>query len=148
MLSNILYFKQFNKKNTNLVILLSKLTELNTITLPFEISKILKNKSIITNLNKKKYAETSIESHKLQTYFDVKIFLIERNDISAIRAGSKLYIKFDNISKKDISFIFSNYLLNKNNFICSNFIFGFLMRSYSFSKYKKEKIIFSPKSGL
>ena len=72
--------------------------------------------------------------------FDVKIFLIERNDISAIRAGSKLYIKFGNISKKDISFIFSNYLLNKKDFICSNFIFGFLMRSYSFSKYKKEYV--------
>ena len=146
MLPNILYFKHFNKKNANLVIVLSKLAELNTITLPFEISKILKNKSIVTNLNKKKYTETSIESHKLRIYFDVKIFLIERNDISAIRAGSKLYIKFGKISKKDISFIFSNYLLNKKDFICSNFIFGFLMRSYSFSKYKKEKIIFTPKS--
>ena len=141
MLSNILYFKHFNKKNANLVIVLSKLAELNTIILPFEISKIIKNKSIVTNLNKKKYTETSIESHKLRIYFDVKIFLIERNDISAIRAGSELYIKYSNISKKDISFIFSNYLLNKKDFICSNFIFGFLMRSYSFSKYKKEKII-------
>ena len=54
MLSNILYIKQFNKKNANLVIVLSKLTELNTITLPFKISNILRNKSIVTNLNKKK----------------------------------------------------------------------------------------------
>ena len=108
MLPNILYFKHFNKKNANLVIVLSKLAELNTITLPFEISKILKNKSIVTNLNKKKYTETSIESHKLRIYFDVKIFLIERRDISAIKAGSKLYIKIDNTSKKDISFILSN----------------------------------------
>ena len=76
MLPNILYFKHFNKKNNNLVIVLSKLTELNTITLPFEISKILKNKSIVTNLNKKKYAETSIESHKLRIFFDVKIFIM------------------------------------------------------------------------
>ncbi len=146
MLPNILYFKHFNKKNDNLVIVLSKLTELNTITLPFEISKILKNKSIITNLNKKKYAETSIESHQLRMYFDVKIFLIERNDISAIRAGSNLFMKFNHISKKDISFIFSNYLINKKDFICSNFIFGFLMRSYSFSKYKKEKLIFTSRT--
>ena len=109
MLSNILYFKQFNKKNTNLVIVLSKLAELNTIILPFEISKILKNKNIVTNLNKKKYTETFIESQKLRIYFDVKIFLIERSDISAIRAGSNLYMKFSHISKKDISFIFSNY---------------------------------------
>ena len=42
MLPNILYFKHFNKKNANLVIVLSKLAELNTITLPFEFSKILK----------------------------------------------------------------------------------------------------------
>ena len=142
MLPNILYFKHFNKKNANLVIVLSKLAELNTITLPFEISKILKNKSIVTNLNKKKYTETSIESHKLRIYFDVKIFLIERNDISAIRAGSKLYIKFSNISKKDISFIFSNYLLIKKDFICSNFIFGFLIRSYAFSKYNYDSLYF------
>ena len=146
MLPNILYFKHFNKKNANLVIVLSKLTELNTITLPFEISQILRNKSTVTNLNKKKYTETSIASHKLRIHFDVKILLIERNDISAIRTGSNLYNKFDNMSKKDVSFIFSNYLLNKKNFICSNFIFGFLLRSYSFLKYKKNKTIFNPKS--
>ncbi len=146
MLPNILYFKHFNKKNANLVIVLSKLTELNTITLPFEISQILRNKSTVTNLNKKKYTETSISSHKLRIHFDVKILLIERNDISAIRTGSNLYNKFDNMSKKDVSFIFSNYLLNKKNFICSNFIFGFLLRSYSFLKYKKNKTIFNPKS--
>ena len=81
MLSNILYFKQFNKKNANLVIVLSKLAELNTITLPFETSKILKNKSIATSLNKKKYAETSIESHEFKIYFDIKIFIIEKNII-------------------------------------------------------------------
>ena len=146
MLSNILYFKQFNKKNANLVIVLSKLTELNTITLPFETSKILKNKSFVNNLDKKKYAETSIESRQLQIYFDIKIFIIEKNDISAISTGSKLYTKFDDISNKDISFIFSNYLFNKKEFLCSNLIFGFLMRSFSFLKYKNKKIIFIPKS--
>ena len=146
MLSNILYFKQFNKKNANLVIVLTKLTELNTIILPFETSKILKNKSIITNLNKKKYAETSIESHNLRIYFDVKIFIFEKNDISAIAAGSNLFTKFNNISKKDISFIFSNYLFNQKNYLCSNFIFGFLMRSFYFSKYKNKKVIFIPNS--
>ena len=107
MLPNILYFKHFNKKNANLVIVISKLTELNTISLPFGTSKILKNKNIVTNLYEKKYAESYIESHELQIYFDVKIFIIEKNDISAITAGSKLYIKFDNKSKKDISFVFS-----------------------------------------
>ena len=146
MLPNILYFKHFNKKNANLVIVLSKLTELNTITLPFETSKILKNKNIVNNLNEKEYAETSIESHELQTYFDVKIFIIEKNDISAIAAGSKLYIKFDNKSKKDISFVFSDYLINRKDSLSSNFIFGFLMRSFSFLKYKNKKIIFIPKS--
>ena len=49
MLPNILYFKHFNKKNANLVIVLSKLAELNTITLPFEISKILKNFKNVEN---------------------------------------------------------------------------------------------------
>ena len=82
MLPNILYFKHFNKKNANLVIVLSKLAELNTITLPFEISKILKNKSIVTNLNQNKYAETFIESRNLRIYFDVKIFLISTLGIS------------------------------------------------------------------
>ena len=42
MIPNILYFKHFNKKNANLIIVLSKLTELNTISIPFEISKNLK----------------------------------------------------------------------------------------------------------
>ena len=108
MLSNILYFKHFDKKNANLVIVISKLTELNTISLPFGTSKILKNKNIVTNLYEKKYAESYIESHELQIYFDVKIFLIEKNNISSILAGSKFYTKFDNMFKQNISFIFSS----------------------------------------
>ena len=79
MLPNILYFKHFNKKNANLVIVISKLAELNTISLPFETSKILKNKNIVTNLCEKEYAETSIESYELQIYFDVKIFIKKKS---------------------------------------------------------------------
>ena len=52
MLPNILYFKQFNKKNANLVIVLSKLSELNTINLPFESAKLTKNKSIFNKRNR------------------------------------------------------------------------------------------------
>ena len=34
----------------------------------------------------------------------------------------------------------------KYNFLCSNFVFGFLLRSYSFTKYKNKKTNFIPKT--
>ena len=44
---NIEYFSKFSKNNTNLIIVLSKLEELNTINIPFDTSKILKNKNFV-----------------------------------------------------------------------------------------------------
>ena len=44
---NIEYFSQFSKNNTNLIIVLSKLNELNTINIPFDPSNILNNKNIV-----------------------------------------------------------------------------------------------------
>ena len=62
MSSNIQYFRQFNKDHTYLIIVLSKLNQLNNINLPFEIKKISKNKTLINRLNDSKCIEISIES--------------------------------------------------------------------------------------
>ena len=72
---NIQYFRQFNKDHTYLIIVLSKLNQLNNINLPFEIKKISKNKTLINRLDKSKYIETSIESIKSNVFIDVVIIL-------------------------------------------------------------------------
>ena len=135
---NIQYFKQFNKDHTYLIIVLSKLNQLNNINLPFEIKKISKNKTLINRLNTSKYIEISIESIELNIFIDVAIILADDKNRSAIFLGSDLFDKFDNISQKDVTIIFSKKLL-KNDLFCSNFIFGIFLKSYSFSKYKSNK---------
>ena len=60
--------------------------------------------------------------------------------------GAKLFLKFNKKSNKELNFIFTSRLINNYNNLCSNFIFGILLKSYSFSKYKKNKDSFFVKS--
>ena len=58
--------------------------------------------------------------------------------------------KFNSKFDREITFIFSDFLLKKNDSICSNLIFGFLLRSYSFNKYltKNNIVCLRPKIGI
>ena len=62
------------------------------------------------------------------------------NNNQYILEGSKLFSKFNKKSKGDINFVFSSKLINNYDNLCSNFLFGFLIKSYSFTKYKKDKM--------
>ena len=145
MTTNIKYFNQFNKDNSNLVIILSKLNDLNSIKLPFD-TKIFKNKNFINCLNKDKYAEISIESENFGVIFIVKILLISLKKTLSIYSGADLYGKFNKSTDNNLSFIFSKNLFNSNDLICSNFVFGFLLRSYHFSKYKNKLSFYNPET--
>jgi len=133
ILSDIQYFKHFSLNNNNLILVLSNLSQLKTINLPFSNSILLGNKFLIKHLSLSKYAEISFKDYNL------KMCIVDNDEYSAIKNGSFLLDKFNSLCDEEVSFIFSDTLLKKNELLCSNLIFGFLLRSYSFNKYITNK---------
>ena len=134
ILPDIQYFKHFSVNNNNLILVISNLSQLKTINLPFSNSILLDNNILIQKLKKSNYGEISFKK------YDLKVCIVENNNSSSMTKGSLLFNKF-NLSNKseEATFIFSDTLLKNNEIVCSNLIFGFLLRSYSFNKYITNK---------
>ena len=60
--------------------------------------------------------------------------------------GAKFFSKFNKKSNSKLNFIFADKLINKFNNLCSDFLFGFLLKSYSFQKYKRNQNIYIVKN--
>ena len=134
----IKYFDSFSDQNNNIVVFISKLSELTNISLPFNIEINLKNKSFQEILTQKSYIELFKTTNNKLTYkIIIKIFNPKKENVVLI--GSKIFDYFDYKIDKKITFIFSRSLyLNKSNLI-SNLIFGYQLRTYSFDKYLTKK---------
>jgi len=134
----IRYFDSFSDQNNNIVVFISKLSELTNISLPFNIEIDLKNKSFQEILSKKSYIELLKTTNNKLTYkIIIKIFNPKKENVVLI--GSEIFDYFDYKIDKKITFIFSRSLyLNKSNLI-SNLIFGYQLRTYSFDKYLTKK---------
>ena len=145
---NIQYPKQFNKEYKDFIIVLSKLSELKNIKyLPFNKDSILMSKELGKTLIDNQYYESFVQSNNSKSFHKIKIFLINKlKSDKFILEGAKLFSKFNKKSNNKINFIFSNRLINTFNDLCSDFIFGFLLKSYSFQKYKKNNNRFIVKS--
>ena len=137
----IQYPKQFSKEIKDFIIVLSKISELNNIkNLPFNAKFLCQSKEIEKTLKDKHFYESFIPSNSSQKFYNIKIVIITNLKADeSIFDGAKLFSKFSKNSNNDLNFIFSNKLINSYNNVCSNFIFGLLLKSYSFLKYKKKK---------
>ena len=133
MNTNIEYFNSFSLKNDNIVIFVSKISQLNSIILPFNSKKLIKNKVFNRRIKENKYFSFTHDNSTNHHYFlNIKIFLID-NNIDASEIGASLYDKFNYTYNFNISFVFSNSIKS----ISSDIIFGFMLKSYNFDKYKK-----------
>ena len=104
------------------------------------------SKELEKSLENNHYSESFIESKISSSFHNIKIILFKKlNNDQSIFEGAKLFSKFNYKSNKELNFIFSSNLINNFQHICSNFLFGFLVKSYSFSKYKKSNKKFQPK---
>ena len=141
MAPNIKYHKRFSKEFKDLIIVLSKYSELKTIdTLPIDTNLLSKSKDIEKILNENKYYESYLRSHSSNILYNIKIILIKNpKKDNCIEMGASIYHKFSKNSSSNINFIFSNYLIKSNNTSCSEIIFGLMLRSYNFNKYKNDK---------
>ena len=135
----IKYPKQFSKEYKDFIIVLSKFSELKNIkNLPFEANSLIQSRELEKNLNDNQYYESFVRSNISRAYHNIKIILIQNSKSDqCIQKGAKLFSKFNKKSSKQLNFIFSNRLINNYNNFCTDFLFGFLLKSYSFQKYKK-----------
>ena len=135
----IQYPKQFSKEYKDFIIVLSKFSELKNIkNLPFDAISLIQSREIEKTLLDNHYYEHFVKSNNFKSFHNIKLILIQdlKNE-HYIKEGAKLFSKFNKKSNKELNLIFTTKLINRFDNLCSNFLFGFLLKSYSFSKYKK-----------
>ena len=138
-MSSIKYFDNFSAKNNNIVVFISKLSELNNISLPSNLDIDLKNKSFQEILTNKNYIELLKTTNNKLTYkIIIKILNPYKDDFVLI--GSQIYNYFDYKIDKKITFIFSKSLNSIKSSLISNIIFGYQLRTYYFDKYLTKKL--------
>ena len=140
MTINIRYPKQFSREYKDFVIVISKLSELKSINnlpfIPFFNDQI---KELGKTLEKNEYYEFFAKSLEGQYLHNIKIFFLkDLKQDSSIYFGAKFYSKINSNLKGDLNVIFTQKLLRNNNNLCSNFIFGLMLKSYTFNRYKNK----------
>ena len=138
-MTSIKYFDSFSDQNNNIVVFISKLSELTNISLPFNIDINLKNKSFQEILSKKTYIELLKTTNNKLTYKIIIKVLNPRKDNFVLK-GSQVYNYFDYKIDKKITFIFSKYLNSIKSRLISDIILGYQLRTYLFDKYLTEKL--------
>ena len=135
---NIKYFDSFSSRNNNIIIFISKISELSKISLPSPLPFDIRDKYVNKILNKNKIFDTFYAVNKRVKYRYV-IKLIDINETYKLNIGSSIYSLFDYEIYKDVTFIFSNYIKSKKPLIISEIVFGYIIKSYKFTKYKNVK---------
>lgn len=145
---NINYPKQFSKEYKDFIIILSKLSELKNINnLPIDIKFLSQSKEFEKTLIDNHYYESFFQSNNSKSLHNVKIIFIDNlKSDHCVFEGAKLFLKFNKKSNNELNFIFSKRLIKNFNYLCSDFIFGFLLKSYHFQKYKKNNNRFIAKT--
>ena len=130
MTINIRYFKQFSREYKDLIIVLSKFSELKNIKhLPFDVLFLTQNRELEKFIKENHYYESIVRSHKSRSFYKIKLILIENlKNNHSIFEGAKLFSKLKDKSSKSLNFIFSPYLMNKFNNVCSNLLFGLIAK--------------------
>ena len=110
----IKYFDSLTPKNNNIVIFITKLSDLNTISLPFNISLNLKDKSVQFHLDTKKILEIFHYDISTKTNFKIIIKQINKIENDILSIGSSIYDCFDYKQVKNVTFLFSKF---SNNYL-------------------------------
>ena len=135
MNTNIEYFNNFSSSNDNIVIFVSKISQLNSIILPFNSKNLLKNKEFTSRIKESNYFSFTCEnSNNLDSFINIKIFLLDKT-LSAIELGASLHNLFNFKYDFNISLVFSKPIQP----LSSDIVFGFMLKNYEFDKYKKIK---------
>ena len=132
---SIEYLNNLSYKNNNIVIFVSKLSQLKSLNLPFDLQKHLNNKDFVNRINKTLYAEINNHNTLFDSIVNIKICLVKLNQNYLIETGAMVCDKFKFKFDKNITFVFASLFFSKYRSFCSDIIFGFLLKKYNFNKY-------------
>lgn len=132
---SIEYLNNLSYKNNNIVIFVSKLSQLKSLNLPFDLQKHLNNKDFVNRINKTLYAEINNHNTLFDSIVNIKICLVKLNQNYLIETGAMVCDKFKFKFDKNITFVFASLFFSKYRLFCSDIIFGFLLKKYNFNKY-------------
>ena len=103
---SIEYLNNLSDKNNNIVIFVSKLSQLKSLNLPFDLQKYLINKDFVNKINKTLYVEINTHNTLFNSVVNIKICLIKFNQNYLIEIGAMVYDKFKFKFDNNITFIF------------------------------------------
>ena len=129
---SIKYFDNFSAKNNNIIIFITKFSELGTFTLPFKLPINIKDESLLSDFESKKSLEIFHFDEKSNISFKILIKLINIQSNNSIEVGSSVADSFFN-KYNILTFLFSKKIESKS--LIPEIIFGFQIKSYSFDKY-------------
>ena len=124
---SIEYLNNLSDKNNNIVIFVSKLSQLKSLNLPFDLQKYLNNKDFVNKINKSLYVEINNHSTLFDSIVNIKICLVKLNHNFLIETGAMVCDKFNFKFDKNITFVFGNLFFSKYKLFCSDIIFGFFL---------------------
>ena len=105
----IKYFKKFSSENDNIIVFVSKLSQLKSLNLPINLQNLLDNKAIVSRIKKNKYIELFENHLDLNISLNIKILIIDQND-KYVNCGAFIYDKIDYELVKNVTFCFSKDL--------------------------------------
>jgi len=138
MTVSIEYNSDLSTQSKNIVIFVSSISQLKNLKIPINLSFLLNNKEFYKQLKYYNFINFFNFHHDLNNLQNIKIVLINSSSNTTNLLGASIFDDFKNKPTNDVNFVFSKDLINNKKSIISELIFGFCLKSYSFTKYKKE----------
>ena len=143
---SIEYLNNLSDKNNNIVIFVSKLSQLKSLNLPFDLQKHLNNKDFVNRINKTLYAEINNHNTLFDSIVNIKICLITLNHNYLIETGvmvcDKFKFQFDKNTQcsslwTEIFYNYQGIAWKDANKCCK--VHKYKSEKYKSEKYKSEK---------
>jgi leucyl aminopeptidase len=145
---SIEYNSDLSSQSKNIVIFVSSISQLKSLQIPINLSLLLNNKEFNKNLKYFKFINFFNFLYEINNLLNIKIVLINFASNSHNLLGASIFDDFKNKHTNNVNFIFSKDLYSDQKSIISEIIFGFCLKSYSFTKYKKENSLIKSNINL
>ena len=137
MMVSIEYNSDLSSQSKNIVIFLSSISQLKNLKIPVKLSFLLNNKEFNKKLETCNFINFFNFNNQLNDLLNIKIVLIDDALYSFNTLGASIFDDFKNKPTNDVNFVFSKDLNVRHQSAIAEIIFGFCLKSYSFTKYKK-----------
>ena len=123
------YLNKITPKNNNIVIFVSNISQLKNIDFLPNIKNYIKDRQFKEEITSKNFLFLSNILSKENKLLNINIHLRKKISNNYIKLGSEICTSLENLKLNEITFYFSDYLINKDKKMISYIIFGFCLKS-------------------